>query len=81
MMLVQGVQTVCSVAGYQRRAATPSSGPALVWFEVPTGVELDLAASYELVGVEGRQPVQLLDYEPVSGLVIAIEADALHAES
>jgi hypothetical protein len=80
MQLVQDGQTVCSVSGYERRAPEPRDGPALVWFEVPRGVELDLGAIYDLVDSDGkRQSIQLLDFEAVKGLVIAIEADALHA--
>ena len=77
MVLEQDGQPVCSVSCYERRAPEPADGPALVWFEVPAGVVLNLAALHELVGVGLRQAVELLDYDAERTLVIAIEASAM----
>ncbi len=76
MVLEQDGQVVCSVSRYERRAPKPADGPALIWFEVPAGVVLNLAALHELVGVGIRQAIELLDHDVVKGLVIAIEASA-----
>jgi hypothetical protein len=60
------------VTGFERRLAEPPGGPDLVWFRVPPGTVLDRGAPLELRAPGLRMSLELVSYEVVDGLPVAL---------
>jgi hypothetical protein len=72
MQLHQGGQALAEVTGLERRSPDPPAGPDLLWFDVRPMTRINARMSTELVDETGAIRIEVLEYDPKTGTVIAL---------